>query len=59
MSEKLFFAVFLGFSLKQSAFQRTMIFHNGLCCCDLCVLPVCVHCVLCAVLYSGLGVFCQ
>jgi len=29
MGEGLFLAVFLDFSLKQSAFQRTMIFHIG------------------------------
>jgi hypothetical protein len=29
MGEMLFFAVFLDFSLKRSALQRTMIFHIG------------------------------
>jgi hypothetical protein len=29
MREGLFFAVFLDFSLKQSALQRTMTFHIG------------------------------
>jgi hypothetical protein len=55
MREGLFFAGFLDFSLKQSAFQRTMTFQIGLVLCDLCVLLVCVHSVLCAALYSGFG----
>jgi len=29
MSEAMFFAGFLDFSLKHGAFQRTMTFHNG------------------------------
>jgi len=59
MSEGLFFAVFLDFSLKRSVLQRTVISKLVLCCCDLCVLLVCVHSVLCASVYSGFGVSCQ
>jgi len=55
MGEGLFFVVFLDFSLKRGVFQRTMVFHIVLCCCDLCVLLVCAHCVLCAALCSGFG----
>jgi hypothetical protein len=41
--------------LKGGVLQRTMAFHIGFVLCDLCVLPVCVHCVLCAALCSGFG----
>jgi len=60
MSEKLFFAVFLDFSLKQSALQRTMALQIGFCvvvifvCCCFVSIVFCVpQCTL------ALGVSCQ
>jgi hypothetical protein len=55
MSEGLFFAGLLYFSLKQRVFQRTMAFHIGLCRCDLCLLLVCIHSVLCIVFWLGVS----